>query len=530
MYEVLIADDEAIERSALKMMLENNISRIQVTGEAENGVQLLQLLKKNRYDIAIVDIEMPGLSGLEVLQMAQKELENTRVIIFTAYSSFDYAQMSLRYHAFDYLLKPTRREKLMATIERCIEDIEAEQRESVNSARLKKIIEQIRPLMDEELLNSFCTGSGDFSRLKIYLNALEISAETGYIITFRIRDRKWTQVEPEEAFDQLARKKEVAVKLTSELSNLVEHALAQVRRDKITAFIPVERPGTEYQNRVDSIHLVHIILERLQLPETVEVIAGIGSVQKSLESMHLSYRESISALHDTKTNMAIRHYNDLFNKKEQDWHILQKEQNELLAAIRDEDVEKQKKVIEQIFFVLHKKPVQELSSYILEMMVQILHNVDPYFSEEQDHRFQISRLCRECMNITDYGGLRQWLTEYCRNLSQEINASSHTGIVIERAKKYIDDNYQEDLSLNDVSRHCNVSIYYMSRLFKEKLGENYSAYLTRVRMEAAKEMIRKYDYPLKTLADKCGFRSVGYFCRVFKQYTGVTAGEFKEQR
>lgn len=54
------------------MMLENNIASIEVTGEAENGVQLLQMLKKNRYDIAIVDIEMPGLSGLEVLQMAAK--------------------------------------------------------------------------------------------------------------------------------------------------------------------------------------------------------------------------------------------------------------------------------------------------------------------------------------------------------------------------------------------------------------------------------------------------------------------------
>lgn len=530
MYQVLIADDEAIERNALKMMLENNIASIEVTGEAENGVQLLQMLKKNRYDIAVVDIEMPGLSGLEVLQMAQKELENTRVIIFTAYSNFDYAQMSLRYHAFDYLLKPTRRDKLMATIERCVEDIEAARRKSVNSERLKKIIGQIRPLMDEELLNSFCTGSGDFARLKVYLNALEISTETGYIVTFRIRDRRKGQMSPEDSLDQLALKKSVAKKLSTGLSELVEHSLAQVQRDKITAFIPVERPGAEYQNRVDSINLVHIILDRIQLPETVEVIAGIGSVQESLEQMHLSYRESISALHDTKTNMAIRHYNDLFDRKEQDWHILQKEQKQLLAAIRDEDMEKQKKMIDQIFFVLHKKPPEECSSHILEMMVQILHSVDPYFSENQDHRFHISRLCRECMNIGDTDSLKRWLTEYCQNLSREMNVGSHTGIVIEQARKYIDDNYQEDLSLNDVSRHCNVSIYYMSRLFKEKMGENYSTYLTRVRMEAAKEMIREYDYPLKTLSDKCGFRSVGYFCRVFKQYTGVTVGEFKEQR
>lgn len=530
MYQVLIADDEAIERNALKMMLEKNIGQIEVTGEAENGIQLLQLVRKNRYDIAIVDIEMPGLSGLDVLQMAQRELENTRVIIFTAYSNFDYAQMSLRYHAFDYLLKPTKRDKLIATMERCIEDIEATRKESMNSEKLKKIIEQIRPLMDEELMNSFCTGSGDFARLKIYLNALEISSDAGYIITFRIRERKKGQMSPEDSFDQLAAKKTAAAKLTAELSDLVEKSLIQVRRDKITAFIPMERSGTEYQNRVESINLVHIILERVQIPEGVEVIAGIGSVQESLEQLYLSYRESINALHDTKTSMAIRHYNDLFDKKEQDWQILKKEQKLLLGAIRDEDMEKQKEVISQIFFVLHKRPQEERSSHILDLMVQILHDVDPYFSENQDHRFQISRLCRECLSIEEESALKQWLIEYCQNLSREMNVGSHTGVVIEQAKKYIDDKYQEDLSLNDVSRYCNVSIYYMSRLFKEKLGENYSAYLTRVRMEAAKEMIRKYDYPLKTLADKCGFRSVGYFCRVFKQYTGVTVGEFKDQR
>ena len=88
MYRVLIADDEAIERNALKMMLENSIPEIKVTGEAENGVQLLQLLRKNDYDIVFVDIEMPGISGIEAVEMAGEELKGTQVIMFTAYSDF----------------------------------------------------------------------------------------------------------------------------------------------------------------------------------------------------------------------------------------------------------------------------------------------------------------------------------------------------------------------------------------------------------------------------------------------------------
>lgn len=108
MYHVLIADDEAIERNALKILLENNISEIKVTGEAENGVQLLQMLRKNKYDIAFVDIEMPGISGIEAVEMAGDEIEGTQVIMFTAYSDFEYVQASIKNHVFDYLLKPTK--------------------------------------------------------------------------------------------------------------------------------------------------------------------------------------------------------------------------------------------------------------------------------------------------------------------------------------------------------------------------------------------------------------------------------------
>lgn len=78
-------------------------------------------------------------------------------------------------------------------------------------------------------------------------------------------------------------------------------------------------------------------------------------------------------------------------------------------------------------------------------------------------------------------------------------------------KQYINDHFQEELSLNEISEHCNVSIYYMSRMFKETTGENYSVYLNCVRVKEAQKMIRKFDYPIKTLAERCGFNSEDIF-------------------
>ena len=73
MYDVIIADDEEIERDALKIILEQSRKDIRVSAIAENGIDFLQLVRKKRFDIALVDIQMPGLSGLEAIQMAASE-------------------------------------------------------------------------------------------------------------------------------------------------------------------------------------------------------------------------------------------------------------------------------------------------------------------------------------------------------------------------------------------------------------------------------------------------------------------------
>ena len=162
--------------------------------------------------------------------------------------------------------------------------------------------------------------------------------------------------------------------------------------------------------------------------------------------------------------------------------------------------------------------------------MQIFKELDNYFPVQKSDHFSVSILYRECMNHTDVNELKKWMIQSCGKLSKEINSANNVGNIIEKAQKYIQDCYYEDISLNDVAEQCDVSIYYMSRLFKEKLGENYSTYLTRIRMEEAIKMIKKCDDPIKTIADKCGFNSVGYFCKVFKQYTGITVGEYREGR
>lgn len=528
MYRVLIADDEAIERNALKMMLENSIPEIKVTGEAENGVQLLQLLRKNDYDIVFVDIEMPGISGIEAVEMAGEELKGTQVIMFTAYSDFEYVQASLRNHVFEYLLKPTKRDKLLTTVHGCIEKIEKERKAQADNDKLKNLLQQIRPLVEEEIMAGLCGGNTDKERISSYMNALNLYAEKGYIVVFQIYERNRENLSVRNSFQFLTEKKETMEHLCAEIKEFIQFGVLQKQQDRVAVLVPVEEEKNEYQSRIDAINLVHIILGKVAGHDSMKIRAGIGTVRKMPEDMYVSYNEGIYALQDGRSNITIRHYNDVFGVKTENEAYLNKEKIKLYQAIREDDQEKLDKITEDIFFKLHGKTVEAVAAVVLDILLEIIREEEMYFGEEQEKSFYLSRICRECMGHEENEKLKQWFAERCQEICNRIHVNSDSNHIVSRAKQYIEDHFQEELSLNEISEHCNVSIYYMSRMFKEATGENYSSYLNRVRIREAQKMIRKFDYPVKKLAEKCGFNSEGYFCRIFKQYTEMTVKEYKE--
>jgi len=99
---------------------------------------------------------------------------------------------------------------------------------------------------------------------------------------------------------------------------------------------------------------------------------------------------------------------------------------------------------------------------------------------------------------------------------------------VERAKRYIEQNFMRDLSLNDVSEHVGMNPTYFSVLFKEVMGQSYIKLLTRYRMEYAKELLRK-GKKVNDVSEMVGYRTYRHFAEVFKKYTGQTPGQYKDE-
>lgn len=122
MQKIIICDDEITIRNGLKALVEGRYPKLTISGLATNGFEAFQLIIDHQPDVALMDINMPGLSGLEVMEKAQGYSPNTRFIIISGYDEFHYAQRAIRLKAFDYLLKPLDREKLFETINRALND------------------------------------------------------------------------------------------------------------------------------------------------------------------------------------------------------------------------------------------------------------------------------------------------------------------------------------------------------------------------------------------------------------------------
>lgn len=127
MVDIVICDDEPILRNGLKSWVEKSGLPLEVSGAAANGIQALELIVKQRPFIALMDINMPGMAGLDVVEEVQNREIKTRFIIISGHDEFQYARRACHLNVVDYLLKPIDRNELLVILQKVLEQIRREQ-------------------------------------------------------------------------------------------------------------------------------------------------------------------------------------------------------------------------------------------------------------------------------------------------------------------------------------------------------------------------------------------------------------------
>ncbi|MCR5331511.1 MAG: response regulator, partial [Lachnospiraceae bacterium] len=120
MIKIVIADDEPIEKAVVKKILEAAFTENVEVFPACNGREAVDIWREKKCNIAVLDISMPGINGLEAAEMIRRDDDKCVIIFLTAFDEFDYAQKAIRVRALDYLLKPVSEQELIAVVEEAI--------------------------------------------------------------------------------------------------------------------------------------------------------------------------------------------------------------------------------------------------------------------------------------------------------------------------------------------------------------------------------------------------------------------------
>lgn len=124
MYRILVADDEPIERSVVSKKIQTFFPDQFEIVLAENGREAVSLFREKECQIALLDIEMPGMNGLEAAASIRAEDDYACIIFLTAFDEFDYAKKAITLRALDYLLKPGNDVELITAIEEAVREVE----------------------------------------------------------------------------------------------------------------------------------------------------------------------------------------------------------------------------------------------------------------------------------------------------------------------------------------------------------------------------------------------------------------------
>ena len=121
--KLLVAEDELIERKVLCRTLQKYLGDLICLYEAKNGREALEIFAREAPQVAVLDIEMPGLTGLEVARKIRETDRNCAILFLTGFDKFDYARQAISVRAMDYLLKPYNEQELVFAVEDAIRQV-----------------------------------------------------------------------------------------------------------------------------------------------------------------------------------------------------------------------------------------------------------------------------------------------------------------------------------------------------------------------------------------------------------------------
>ena len=545
MLKIFLAEDEVVVRETIKRMIPWEELGFELVGEAADGEMALPLLLRQQPDLLITDIKMPFMDGLTLARLAKKEIPGLKVVILSGYDDFNYAKQAIGIGVEDYLLKPITKNALIERLSEIRSRYEHEKTQKEYYEKFQREMQAYEKNSSRDFFEALVGGSMDM--MEVYKRAeklgLDIVAEAYNVLIFTMNCDEDFSGQRDEYSSWEAESLEL-------LENFFAgHSSAMLFRSNIFSYgvlLKGQRETIEENTRA-CVDEIRKILSRqdgrrewfLAVAQSVE---RLSQIQKSYHTASRAFSQRY--LYDEN----ILYYDEMETMEHpggqaeiEDNAYLQKvDVNALNPAILQKFLsnglqEEAENFVKDYFYAIGQEPMESLvfrNYVILNVRFSVISFIKGLGCDTNEME---SADTEEV--LTESGKSMESAIAYAENvISRAItlrdqNSGNKNRSILKTAVDFIDSHYmEEDISLNTVANVANVSANHFSALFSQNMGQTFIEYLTSLRMNKAKELLRCTGMRSSEIAGEIGYKDAHYFSYLFKKTQGMTPSDYRKAR
>ncbi|MBC5779456.1 response regulator [Blautia difficilis] len=528
MYRILLADDEGIMLESLKKIIESNFGNECEIHTAKSGRVVVEQAQAYPPDICFMDIQMPGISGIQAIREIQKFNSSVVFVIITAYDKFNYAKEAVNLGVMEFLTKPVNKKVILETCMKAMEKVDHTRQKRSDDLKIREKLETVVPMIESGYINNILLQDDFVTYQDNYTELLNIHQKYGYMVVVEFGDSMENGV-LSNAVGAGVRANRFYSTFREIAQDFFECLVGPIMGNRIVLLVPYEENTEDYEERVAIVTRARNMVHKLENRIDSMFRCGIGRV-KELGSVKESFQEAVVALRESVSHVV--HIEDVPVAQKYDGEYPRDLESRYVRRILDKDAAGALNCAEGFFTWMMGQPSvsrEDVEIKILELVMDAERRA--FFAGTMKYNVNYRRsYIRELQSCADMNGLKNWFLDKTRDICARMEDSREKEelSIIEKARSYINENFRRDISLDDVSREVDISPYYFSKLFKQETGKNFIEYLTEIRLRSARELLQNSQYSIKEICAQSGYSDPNYFSRIFKKYEGVTPSEFRE--
>lgn len=539
-YRILLADDEEEVRTGIIRKIDWERLGFQVVGDAENGQDALEKIEQLKPDVVMTDIRMPYMDGLTLTARIRQKHPSIKVLIFSGYDDFEYAQQAIKLNVTEYILKPVNVEELTEILNRVRANLDEEIEQRRDISLLRERYRSSLPIIREIFLNDLVRGNVDGEQVLSRLQEYGVDILGARKLIAAVISVDW-----EESGERTGREQEPPAHPLHQERRLIPISVRGLVEDHLRGYfrftvfdsaggIAVIAAIDQNNTQTGFIDLLADACKETRRILGVSVTVGVGHSCRQPEQIGESYQSAVDALGYKAIVGAggTIYIGDMEPVNRGKLQLSQKDETELETCIKFGTPA----TIEAVVRTLAGR-MDDIRAHASQYQVYMLSLVSCITRLMQQYDMDLRQIFDVDGGLMSLVGSRRteeefvdWLTQAACRMNETIHRrrDNTNRQVIEEAKRYIQEHYQEpDLSVEQICRQLHMSPAYFSTMFRRETGKTCVAYLTDVRLNRAVELLNQTSDKTYVIAQKVGYQEQNYFSYVFKKKFGVSPTKFR---